>query len=408
MPMADATLYDPARHEPLRSDGWSDAAARAAIRRIADDALAAFSPTGLWPAHALDEPPTPDTRYAMLYLGAGGIVWALQRLGRLGLAPSPGTLFDATVPTLVDRNRDEGVTAQGGTASYLMGDAGLLLLHWQTGGDGAVADRLYAVVEANLHHPALESLWGSPGTLLAAIHMAELTGERRWAELVERGLRVLLDQMHFDAETSTWLWQQDLYGRRIRYLGAAHGFVGNVYPALRASAWLPAELVAAFTERALQTLAALALHDGDGCINWHARAEPAAVVGWLPPVQDCHGAPGIVCRLADAPRTPAWDALLIGAGELTWRAGPLVKGPNLCHGTAGNGFAFLKLWTRTGDPRWLDRARAFAVHAVAQVEAERARRGHGRHSLWTGDVGVALYLAACLTGDSAFPTLDVF
>ena len=34
--------------------------------------------------------------------------------------------------------------------------------------------------------------------------------------------------------------------------------------------------------------------------------------------------------------------LAIGGGELTWRAGPLRKGPELRHGTAGNGFAFLE------------------------------------------------------------------
>ena len=64
--------------------------------------------------------------------------------------------------------------------------------------------------------------------------------------------------------------------------------------------------------------------------------------------------------------------LLVAGGELTWRAGPLSKGPGVCHGTAGNGFAFLKLLERTGDERWLDRARAFAVHAAEQVERERA------------------------------------
>jgi Lanthionine synthetase C-like protein len=56
------------------------------------------------------------------------------------------------------------------------------------------------------------------------------------------------------------------------------------------------------------------------------------------------------------------DDLLIAAGELTWHAGPLVKGGGLCHGTAGNGFAFLKLFRRTKDEIWLDRARRFAMH----------------------------------------------
>ena len=71
--------------------------------------------------------------------------------------------------------------------------------------------------------------------------------------------------------------------------------------------------------------------------------------------------------------------MLVAGGELTWRAGPLVKGPGLCHGTAGNGYAFLKLFERTGDELWLERARAFAMHAIEQVE--RFRREYGRGSL---------------------------
>jgi hypothetical protein len=36
-------------------------------------------------------------------------------------------------------------------------------------------------------------------------------------------------------------------------------------------------------------------------------------------------------------------------GELTWNAGALAKGSNLCDGAAGNGYAFLKLYRRTRD-----------------------------------------------------------
>ena len=176
---------------------------------------------------------------------------------------------------------------------------------------------------------------------------------------------------------------------------------------LRGAAWLPASLVQGFAERALQTFQALALR-ADGCANWHPTHDPEGARGRLPLVQDCHGAPGLVCRLAGAPRSPAWDTLLQEAGALTWRAGPLSKGPGLCHGTAGNGYAFLKLWARTGAAQWLYRARAFAMHALAQVDAQRAASGQARHSLWTGDIGVALFLADCLHTTPAFPTLDVF
>ncbi len=97
----------------------------------------------------------------------------------------------------------------------------------------------------------------------------------------------------------------------------------------------------------------------------------------------------------------------LAGGELTWRAGPLRKGPGLCHGTAGNGFAFLRLHALTGDEMWLDRARRFAVHAVEQVRREREVVGHGRYSLFTGDIGVALYLRACLDAVADFPVIDV-
>ena len=62
------------------------------------------------------------------------------------------------------------------------------------------------------------------------------------------------------------------------------------------------------------------------------------------------------------------DELLAAAAELTWVAGPLEKGAGLCHGTAGNGYAFLKMYRRSGDDFWLDRARAFAMHAMAQCD----------------------------------------
>jgi hypothetical protein len=70
------------------------------------------------------------------------------------------------------------------------------------------------------------------------------------------------------------------------------------------------------------------------------------------------------------------DDLLLRGGEFAWNAGPLSKGSNLCHGTGGNGYAFLKLYRRTHDAIWLERARAFAMTAIAQCC--EARREFGR------------------------------
>ena len=124
-------------------------------------------------------------------------------------------------------------------------------------------------------------------------------------------------------------------------------------------------------------------------------------------MQFCHGAPGFVTCLGDFPSAEL-DELQLAAGRAVWAAGPLTKGSNLCHGTGGNGYAFLKLYKRTQDPVWLDRARAFAMHGIAQTEADAVRYGQMRYSLWTGDPGFAVYLWNCVLGAAAFPTLDVF
>jgi hypothetical protein len=138
----------------------------------------------------------------------------------------------------------------------------------------------------------------------------------------------------------------------------------------------------------------------DGLVNWPPTADPGTERREIR-MQWCHGAPGIVATLADV--MP--PELALGGGELTWQAGPLVKGPGLCHGTAGNGYAFMALLAVTGDELWLGRARSFAMHALAQVERERERVGRGRHTLWTGDVGVALYVRSCLDADARVPTI---
>jgi hypothetical protein len=109
------------------------------------------------------------------------------------------------------------------------------------------------------------------------------------------------------------------------------------------------------------------------------------------------GAPG---------RSSEVDDLLLRGGALIWTAGPLAKGAGLCHGTGGNGYAFLKLHRQTGDVQWLTRARTFAMMAITQFREHRERYGRCRYSLWTGDLGLAVYLLDCIEGTSDFPTID--
>jgi len=140
-------------------------------------------------------------------------------------------------------------------------------------------------------------------------------------------------------------------------------------------------------------------------VNWRPCLAPPPTKPLL--MQYCHGAPGFVVCLADLPGH-ALDDVLVAAGEAVWAAGPLNKGSSLCHGTGGNGYAFLKLYQRTGEAIWLQRAQAYAMHGMAQTEADTLQYGQMRYSLWTGDPGFAIYLWDCLRGRAEFPTLDVF
>ena len=63
---------------------------------------------------------------------------------------------------------------------------------------------------------------------------------------------------------------------------------------------------------------------------------------------------------------------IVAAAELTWQAGPLAKGPGLCHGTAGNGYALLAMHARTGDAKWALKAhlRASPIrHALCRARS---------------------------------------
>jgi len=183
-----------------------------------------------------------------------------------------------------------------------------------------------------------------------------------------------------------------------------HGFAGNVFPMIRARTLLTTSKQEELISRIMKTTLRTARVD-EQYANW---TPAAGGIRWL--VQHCHGAPGMITCLADLPvgANPNFDQLLEKGGELTWRAGPLTKGPNLCHGTAGNGYAFLKLYSRTGERKWLDRARAFAMHAIHQSERHAQEYGQRRYSLWTGDLGLSVYLWDCIQGIPKFPTMDVF
>ncbi|HKM72965.1 MAG TPA: LanC-like protein [Stellaceae bacterium] len=393
-------MIEPSRHVPLRTPPWSAFEASAAIEEIVADAAAHFDAERFWPAHPREDG-RPDGM-ANLYFGAAGVMWGLDYLARSG-ATRTRLDFRPVLPRLLEASTAEFAPGQySAHGAFLLGDLGAALVAMRTGPSADVADLVHERCERNSALPIRELMWGLPGSMLASVHMHAMTGEPRWRHVFTAQAGRLLDDLEDTALGP--LWNQDLYGSVLPWLGPVHGYAGNMIPLLRGWEWLTRSQRARVADVVPRTLAATACRSDTGA-TWRAiatRSEPPSLC------QHCHGAPGIVTTFSDAPfGSPEFDALLVEGGTFTWAAGPLAKGSNLCHGTGGNGYAFLKLHRRTGDPIWLEHARAFAMTAIAQCRDARAELRRGRFSLWTGDVGLAIYLWDCITAEPRFPTVDV-
>lgn len=358
-------LFEAVSHEQPSGGAWDEERALAGIRAIVADAEAAFDDG--WPDHPLD---AEGDRLRTVYMGGAGVVDAFRRLAAAGLVEVQRDYAPYLERSAVAAPDFPG---DGAERSLWMGEVGVRLVLQRLAPSPENLERLTELIAANASSVQQELMWGSPGTILAGRDLGLDVGTS-----VER-LRA--------TRGDDGLWLQDLYGSKRRHVGPAHGFAGCA-------------LALGDGDRVSETLRPHAIVE-DGLVNWPPVADEPLRHGrtQLIRTQWCHGAPGVVSTVG------RWldEDLALGGGELTWRAGPLRKGPGLCHGTAGNGYAFLVLFEVTGDEEWLARARAFAMHALAQVEHERREHGRGRYSLWTGDPGAALYLADCLDGTPRLP-----
>ena len=75
--------FEAERHTSLAEIQWDQSVARSEIQRIVNDAYSAYSPGKLWPVHTNDSPNAAQP-FLMLYVGAAGVVWALDHLARVG------------------------------------------------------------------------------------------------------------------------------------------------------------------------------------------------------------------------------------------------------------------------------------------------------------------------------------
>ena len=174
------------RHRALTHDVWSELAALAAIEEIAADAIAQFDPDTFWPGHPSDDGVGDGN--PSFYTGAAGVIWALDYLHRIG-ATRVAEDFRPVLPKLLEQTNaafeNNSPTGYAKHGSLLKGDMGAALLAMRLAPTPNLADLVHARAEANMGLPIRELMWGMPGSMVAAIHMAEMTKEPRWRSLFE-------------------------------------------------------------------------------------------------------------------------------------------------------------------------------------------------------------------------------
>lgn len=398
-------LFDPNRHYPLLQIDWNYDTARLAISEIVDETITQLQTAPLLSGHPMD-----DTEFGSdLYFGKAGVLWAIDYLQTVGAVDST---FDVTshLDETLEQSRQQ--YSKGSPypeqSSYLFGELPLLLLQYKLSPNADKAMQIWHSIHKNDTQPVRELMWGIAGSMLAAYFMYQWTQESRWQEVFKSQAELLLGEWQ-PINEAVYLWTVDLYGSQRQYLGPVHGFASNLTPLLIGKSLLAEAEFQDISTKAMMTVVQTALTDNN-LANWHAVYDAANPSNPPKLVQYCHGAPGMVTALATLPHdvNREFDRILEQGGELTWQAGALKKGSNLCHGTGGNGYAFLKLFIRTGDRMWLDRARAFAMHAIEQYRLSKQLYRQLRYPLWTGDLGLAIYLRDCIQAQAKFPTIDVF
>jgi hypothetical protein len=386
-------IFDKERHEPILKLEWSEEKARDVIKDIYTKAISSFDSTNYWSKEVNED--SEVTSNKTVYYGAAGTLWALDQI-----ADFADIKLDLDKKTLIDDIYEKYISfpdTREVVPSIFLGESGILLIQYKYNPSKMIEDRLFKIIKENIQNVTLEPLWGASGTMLAASYMYGSLGSKKWADLFIENAVYLIDELKKSISREELTWTQDMYDQRVRYIGAGHGYFGNMFGILKHLDLLSEEDKKFILDNISETAQKLAQKEGS-LTNWPAIISEKSKK--YPLVQWCHGSPGIITSLESYPLNHCEyiENLLLNGGELTWQAGPLIKGVSLCHGTDGNGYAFLQLYRRTGDSLWLERARSFAMHAITQR--------NNNFTLFTGELGLGMYLISCIKEDSRFPFLD--
>lgn len=241
-----------------------------------------------------------------------------------------------------------------GRVTFLCGDAGPLVVSAlaHCAADDmtsamACINRLLSLLPLVIDHNsrmADELLYGRTGFLFALNLLRQeipAASESITDDVIRQVLTAIIDSGQRTAsQCGTTEAPLFFYWHDSAYVGAAHGFCGIIYHLLLNDRLLRKQELETLIKPTLDFL--LSLRFPSGNIRSSCGKDADRLVHW------CHGAPGFVYTLVQGYRVfgdqKYLDAALL-SGDVIWNRGLLKKGYGLCHGVAGNAYAFLSLFS---------------------------------------------------------------
>ena len=275
--------------------------------------------------------------------------------------------------------------------------------------------RSLCLIPKNISSTEDELLLGKAGFLYCILKVRTLKGiEPESMKLLNDTATVVANLLLDDSKTHSkdkQYLQYECYGTL--YCGAAHGTVGVLHVLLHAWDLLKIK----DKDKVVHTLKKILSSKESGKNLPMAIGESdASIYHW------CHGAPGLIPVLITASRVLEDDSYLkeaIALAPVVAKFGLVLKGNSLCHGIAGNAYAFLSLYKATNNVEFLTLAHQF-YHAMSNSTIQSSIAKHPvsqrkvigipdmPYSLMEGSAGVACFAIDLLDPlKAAFPGWEI-
>ncbi|KAJ1356926.1 hypothetical protein KIN20_014900 [Parelaphostrongylus tenuis] len=324
------------------------------------------------------------------YTGLSGVAFALQKA-----APIVGSRASSVAERLWQYCARLQSRSSSKQARFLCGDLGVYVTQMSK---PELREELVAKIEqisnvlARGDYPSDEILVGRAG-FLSGVLWIKLTVDSSLVSTscVQRVLSATIasGRTYSKQRKSPCPLMYEYHGTE--YLGAAHGLAGILQMALGFR-----ELLSESEERDVVESAnwLISIQDDEGnfasSVKWIGRERgDDQLVHW------CHGAPGVILlclTLWKLYGDQRYFKAALRCGELIWEKGVLKKGPGICHGVGGNGYALLMLYRASGNEEWLHRARCFGLLLLDKKIRAAQRTPDSPFSLFEGLSGALCFL----------------